>query len=106
MRRYDNDENIIFPEIHPEDILEETQQFIYEQIEHFIETHDPTHIHGYWDFCICVSIVYENVRTGEEETGGYSTALFKDEDTEQIHRSIDFSKREDSNKMMNYVINN
>ena len=62
LRRYDNDGNIVLPEIHPQDILEETRRFIYEQIEHFITTHDPTHIHGYWHFCVCASIIYENCK--------------------------------------------
>ena len=106
LRRYDRDGNIILSEIHPQDILVEQRQFIYEQIEHFISTHDPTHIHGHWHFCVCASIIYENVRNGEEVTGGYSNLLYRDEDTAQIHRNIDFSRHQDYDKMIDYVVNN
>ena len=105
MRRYDNDGNIILSEIHPQDILEETQRFIYEQIEHFIATHIPSRIHGHWHFCVCASIMYQDVRNGEEVEGGYSNLLYRDEDTEQIHRSIDFSRRENYDKMIQYIVN-
>ena len=41
-----------------------------------------------------------------KEKGGYSNALYIDEDTEQILRSIDFSNLDDYNKLIDYVINN
>ena len=36
--------------------------------------------------------------------GGYSNLLYRDEETEQIHRSIDFSRHEDYDKMIDTLL--
>ena len=59
MRLYDSEGNIILTEIHPQDILEETLQFIHDELEHFIETNAPVRINGNWRFSISAPIMYE-----------------------------------------------
>ena len=56
--------NIILTEIHSQYILEETIQFIHDELYHFIETNTPDRINGNWHFTISAPIMYENVRTG------------------------------------------